>query len=58
MLPLDDIIVRQDEFFVNRQKVNMMDVDERDSFLMLDVEGKPVVLKQDSIGGKLILENL
>lgn len=54
--PLDDIIVRQDEFFVNRQKVNMMDVDERDSFLMLDVEGKPVVLKQDSIGGKLILE--
>ena len=54
--PLNDIIVKQNEFFVNRKKVNVMDVDERDSFLMLASEGAPVTLKRDSIGGKLILE--
>lgn len=55
-VPLNDIIVKQNEFYVNRKKVNMIDIDERDSFLMLALDEKPVVLKRDSIGGKLVLE--
>lgn len=54
--PLDDIIIKQDEFFVNRKKVKAIDIDEYDSFLILDLKEKPVVLKQDSIGEKLVLE--